>query len=214
MKNLRYTIPLQARASGESGILEGYASTFGGPPDSFGDIVAPGAFLDSLEEHKEAGTAPAMFWVHDQSKPIGIWQELREDDHGLLVQGKLTMGIQKARDAFELALDGALALSIGFTPVKKSQKDGANILEVVHLGEISLVGLPANPQAKITAVKSLTGIHTIREYETLLKSQFGISKREAKKLSMGGWKAYRPDAETEMNQLVEIIRSSQNKFGV
>jgi len=211
MKNLRYSIPLEARASGQSGLLEGYASTFGGPPDSFGDIVVPGAFLDSLEEHKEAGTAPAMFWVHDQSKPIGIWQELREDDHGLFVQGKLTMGLQTARDAFELALDGALALSIGFQPVKKSRKDGANILESVRLGEISLVGLPANPKAKITAVKSLAGIQTIREYETLLKSQFGISKREAKKLSMGGWKAYRPDTEKD---LAEIIRASANNFGV
>ena len=211
MKNLRYTIPLQARASGESGILEGYASTFGGPPDSFGDIVAPGAFAETLAEHKAAGTAPAMFWVHDQSKPIGIWQELHEDNHGLFVQGKLTMGIQKARDAFALAQDGALALSIGFQPVKKSRKDGANILEAVRLGEISLVGLPANPRAQITAVKSLAGIHSIREYEHLLKSQFGISKREAKKLSMGGWKAYRPDTE---NDLAEIIRASANNFGV
>ena len=209
MKNLRYTIPLLAKASDESGILEGYASTFGGPPDSFGDIVAPGAFLESLEEHKAAGTAPAMLWTHDQSKPIGIWQELHEDNHGLFVQGKLTMGIQRARDAFELALDGALALSIGFKPVNKSRKDGANILEAVWLGEISLVGLPANPRAQITAVKSLAGICSIREYENLLKSQFGVSKREAKKLSMGGWKAYRPDTEKD---LAEIIRASAHNF--
>ena len=32
----------------ESGYFKGYASTFGGDPDSYGDIVLQGAFLESI----------------------------------------------------------------------------------------------------------------------------------------------------------------------
>lgn len=164
-------------------------------------------------EHKAENTRPALLWAHDQAKPIGKWLDVREDDHGLFVKGKLTMTVQRARDAFELAKDGALAFSIGFSPVRKSRAGGANILEAVRLGEISLVGLAANPRARITAVKSLAEVDTIREFESLMRDQFGLSSREAKRLSMHGWGGYR-GRDAEMDELAEMIRASANKFGV
>jgi HK97 family phage prohead protease len=208
---MRYTLPLEIKASGESGIIAGYASTFGPPADLHGDIVMPGAFADSLASHLENDTLPAMLFGHDQKSPVGVWQEVREDDVGLWVSGRLTMAVQAARDAFELAKDGALALSIGFTPVKQHRDADANMLEAIALGEISLVGLASNPKAKITSVKSL---NSIREYESLLRENFGLSTREAKRLSMGGWKAYQPGHETELKQIADLIRGSAHKFGV
>jgi hypothetical protein len=53
---------LEIKAVAEDGVIEGYGSTFGGEPDSYGDIVMPGAFAESLVKHKRAGTiSPATF---------------------------------------------------------------------------------------------------------------------------------------------------------
>ena len=71
MKDTRLTFPLEAKAEGAAGIVSGYASTFGGMPDSYGDVIAVGAFADSLKQHKAANTRPALLWSHDQSSPIG-----------------------------------------------------------------------------------------------------------------------------------------------
>lgn len=208
---MRYTLPLEIKASGESGLIEGLASTWGGPADLVGDIVLEGAFKNSLLQHAANETMPAFLWHHDQSKPIGVWQIVREDETGLWVSGKLSLSVQAGRDAFELAKDGALALSIGFSTVNQHMSDEGNVLEEVRLGEISLVALAANPKAKITAVKSLT---SIREYEAAIRESFGLSVREAKRLSLGGWKAYKPGFEAEQKRIAEFIRASAKQFGV
>ena len=156
------------------------------------------------------GTSPAMFWAHDQSEPIGKWLNIHEDDHGLFVKGKLTLTVRRAQDAYELAKDGAMALSVGFSPIRKSREGGANVLEEVKLGEVSLVGLAANPRARITTVKSMSAIGTIREYEQFLR-ELGLSKKEARSLSMGGWKAYRGDG-ADLSDLVEYFELSAQRF--
>ena len=213
MNDLRYSLPLEMKASGDAGTIEGYASTFGGPPDWHGDIVVPGAFTETLLEHKAAGTVPAMFWSHDQSEPIGKWLDVQEDEHGLFVRGKLTMQVQRARDAFALAKDGALAFSIGFAPVRKTRSGGANLLESVKLGEISLVGLPSNSRAQITAVKSLAQVDTIREFEQLMRKQHGLSSRQAKRLATGGY--YGLCGEDDgADRLAQAILKSAHNFGV
>lgn len=70
----------------ESGLVEGYASTFGGL-DHGQDTVHPGAFADSLQAHHAAGTAPAMLWAHRHSEPVGRWDAMGEDARGLRVRG-------------------------------------------------------------------------------------------------------------------------------
>lgn len=37
---------LSVKGTEEDGTFEGYASTFGGAPDSYGDVIAPGAFAE------------------------------------------------------------------------------------------------------------------------------------------------------------------------
>ena len=66
---------LQIKAAGEDGTLEGYGSVFG-VRDNYDDVIAKGAFVQSLNDHKAAGTMPAMLWQHDADKPIGIWTEM------------------------------------------------------------------------------------------------------------------------------------------
>jgi len=173
-----------------TGHFTGYASTFGGPPDSYGDIISKGAFLDSIKQHKSADTMPAMLWAHNHEEPIGKWLSLVEDSHGLLATGKLTLGTKRGAEAYELLKDGAISFSIGFTIAKDGTKQVGNIRNITkigRLGEISLVSIPANSKAKLVSLKSKP--QSRKEYERLLRNAGGYSANEAKRASYGGYSA-------------------------
>lgn len=174
------------RASVEgAGRFEGYASTFNGPADSYGDVIAPGAFAASLAAHKAAGTAPVMLWQHDTAEPIGRWIDLREDSHGLRVVGQLTLETQRGAEALALLKANALnGLSIGFmVPDDGAVMSGRQrTITKADLVEVSIVSLPANSAARVVQVKS------IREFEESLRDA-GFPKAAARKLAAGGWPA-------------------------
>ena len=74
---------LEIKDVSESGVIEGYASVFGGTPDSYGDVVLPGAFAETLVKHRREGTMPLMLWGHQASElPIGDWVDMAEDARG------------------------------------------------------------------------------------------------------------------------------------
>lgn len=58
LAEIRFGRTLELKAN-QSGDIEGLASAFG-VPDSHGDIVEPGAFRSSIEEHRRNGSAPAF----------------------------------------------------------------------------------------------------------------------------------------------------------
>ncbi|WP_262620805.1 HK97 family phage prohead protease [Agrobacterium pusense] len=179
----------------ESGEIEGYGSTFGGEPDSYGDVIAPGAYSDSLAAHKSAGTMPKMFWQHDSREPIGKWFEAKEDGKGLFLRGKLNMGVQRAREAYELLKERDIdGLSIGYR-IKEYSVDtdtGVWTLEKIDLREVSIVSIGANDNATIASVKAAKAAHelsdrlkagdrlTEREFETWLKG-LGFSNSQAER---------------------------------
>ena len=173
--------------------FEGYASTFGNE-DRVGDIVEPGAFTKSLSQHKNEGTMPSMLLHHDMKRPIGKWTSIVEDGKGLRVTGTLTKGVRDADEAYALLKDGALnSMSIGYIPTKEEydRKTGANLLQELKLHEISLVTIPANRMATVTAVKDADGELNVREIERALR-EAGLSRREAKALLAEGYKALTP----------------------
>jgi len=147
---------LQVKALAESGVFTGYASVFG-IIDSQNEIVAPGAFARTLAQWQKQGRGPAMLWMHDPTQPIGLWLSIREDANGLAVEGRLALGTQKGREAYELLKLGALTgLSIGYK-VMTSKVDTARkarVLTEVSLFEISLVTFPANEAARVSDVKA------------------------------------------------------------
>ncbi len=164
-------------------VFSGYGAVFGNV-DSYGDVIAPGAFAKSLTEHQAAGTTPMMFLNHDafNSLPIGRWTEMVEDGVGLKMTGELldtTMG----RDTYVALKAGAITgLSIGFRPVKYTlgvkADEPLRTLEEVDLVEVSVVGLPANAKARVQAVKSAGENMSVRDLEQLLRD-CGLSKNEA-----------------------------------
>lgn len=152
----RRAFPLTIRAQGDDGTIEGYGSLFG-QIDSYDDTVAPGAFAASLAEHKAAGSMPAMLWQHDATQPIGVWEDMAEDDKGLRVRGRLVMESERAREAYALLKAGALrGLSIGFMTRDDDYdpKSRVRTVKAVELWEVSLVTFPALKTAGVTQVRS------------------------------------------------------------
>lgn len=179
----------------ESGEFEGYGSTFGGEPDAYGDVIAPGAYSESLAVHKAKGTMPKLFWQHSSDQPIGKWIDAKEDARGLLLQGKLNMDVQRGREAYALLKAGDIdGLSIGYR-IKEYSVDtdsGVWTLEKVDLVEVSIVSVGANENAVVQSVKAAKAAHdlmeklkagdrlTEREFETWLKG-LGFSNSQAER---------------------------------
>ncbi|UWQ16149.1 HK97 family phage prohead protease [Jannaschia sp. M317] len=176
----------------ENGEFEGYGSTFGGEPDSHGDIIAPGAYADSLA----SGKMPKMFWQHDSREPIGRWTEAAEDGKGLLLKGRLNTQVQRGREAYELLKAGDIdGLSIGYRIVEytRNTDDDTWLLEKLDLIEVSVVSVPANDNATITNIKAARAALelkdrlaagerlTEREFEQLLKGSLGLSNSQAER---------------------------------
>ncbi len=142
----------EVKFEGDAATIEGYGSTFGNQ-DHDGDIVMPGAFVDTLKERM-----PAMLYQHKSDKIPGIWESAAEDSKGLILQGK-TLNTTLGRDVAEEMRSGALkSLSIGYG-VKKDgaiydRTNNTRILKSLSLYEVSPVTFPANEQATITNVKA------------------------------------------------------------
>ncbi len=131
----------------------GYASIFN-HTDSQNDIVVRGAFQNSL---LEKSSEIKLLWQHDQKTPIGKITKIFEDEIGLYIEGTITSGTEKGREAIDLVTRGILdSLSIGFNVVKSSvNSTGAREIRELDLWEVSLVTFPANKKSKIKYKKQL-----------------------------------------------------------
>lgn len=136
---------------GETGVFEGYASLFE-VADLGRDVVAPGAFAESLARRGTAGVR--MLWQHDPAQPIGRWLSIAEDGRGLRVRGELNLAVARAREVHALLRDGAIdGLSIGFRVERSRPAAGLRRLEKLDLWEISVVTFPMHPGARVSGVK-------------------------------------------------------------
>ena len=178
-KQAAFELKKEPDADGE---FEGYASVFG-IVDQGLDVVERGAFTKTLG----SGRKVKMLWQHDTSKVIGVWDEVREDDRGLFVKGRLLKGIKLAEEAMVMLRAGALdSMSIGYRTIEAVAEGGGRIRKLMELDlhEISLVTFPMLPDAKVTDVKSLS---TEREFEAFLRDA-GYSRKEATALALHGFK--------------------------
>lgn len=141
-------------SAGPDGNFEGYASVFG-MMDLGRDVVMPGAFRESIAARGTGGIK--LLWQHDPTQPVGTWETIEEDRHGLYVRGALDLEQSRAREILSLMRKGALdGLSIGYrTEIeRKDPETGLRRLERIDLWEISLVTFPLLPQARVRAVKT------------------------------------------------------------
>lgn len=184
------TFAFDLKAVDESGVFEGYASTFGNR-DQGGDIIEPGAFAKSLKSRGARGIK--MLLDHDPVKRAGVWTDMSEDQTGLYVKGQLLTEKTIAREAYIDLKAGALSgLSIGGRAAVTTQ-DGrkrARMIKEWDLYEISLVTFPMNEMATVTAVKELPDMSSEdwREVEAALRMK-GLSRTDAVK-AISGFKDY------------------------
>lgn len=167
----------EIKAIKDNGTFEGYGACFNNI-DGHGEIIAAGSFSQSLQNHRQKGTWPAMLWQHRPDEPIGVYTDMAEDSKGLHVTGHLAMKTAKGAEAFEfLKIRAVSGLSIGFRTKAESRdtKTGGRIITEVDLFECSLVTFPANDSARVQSVKS---IESIRHAEEVLRDS-GFSRAEA-----------------------------------
>ena len=149
--------------SPSDGFVEGYASTFDREPDSYGDVVAKGAFARTLKEWGENEHPIPLLYGHstdDPMKNIGQVLEAYEDERGLFVKAEFDADNPTAQYVRKLVQEGRL-YQFSFAYAVRSQgvvelENGtqANELRDLDLFEVSLVQIPANQHAVVTGVKS------------------------------------------------------------
>lgn len=169
----------------EAALKEGeflaYASTFVRTPDAYGDVVARGAFEKTLTEWKESGLTLPVLYAHRMDDPdynIGAVLEAKEDEHGLLVKGRLDLGHPKAASVYRLIKGRRLnQLSFAFDVIDEGRVElesgqKANELRQLRLYEISLVPLGANQTTEVVAVKTAAEVlaHSVKEGRTLTEA--------------------------------------------
>lgn len=132
--------------SGQGLPIEGYASLWG-RADLNGDVVAEGAFRDSLARTRAAGVR--MLHQHGGGAAVGVWDDLVEDERGLFARGRILDWSPEARLAQALARAGALdGLSIGFRALRARRDGRLRVLSAADLWEVSLVTFPALEAAR------------------------------------------------------------------
>lgn len=159
-------MPVQVKAGPDDGLGEGefsaYASVFGNV-DSYGDVVAKGAFANDLKRWEESGNPIPLLFGHQMSDPdfnLGHVVSAVEDDKGLLVTAQLDLENPKAMQTYRM-LKGRRINQMSFAydvideaTVEVAENVKANELRELRLYEVSVVTIGANQETEILAVKT------------------------------------------------------------
>jgi HK97 family phage prohead protease len=179
-------------------------------------VVEPGAFSRAIRRRGPGGVR--MLYQHDPGEPIGTWTDISEDERGLLVRGRLTPGVARAREVLELMRAGALdGLSIGFRTVRarKDVKNGMRRIVEADLWEISVVTFPMQLGARVESVKGARGLPSIREFERWLTRDAGLTRWQARAVVARGFASLtrkRDAARGQPQALAERIRHAARKI--
>jgi len=138
---------VKALESGTDRIVEGWAST--PREDRAGDVVVPEGASYELP-------LPLLF-AHKHDEPIGSVISASVTKAGIRIRAKLTAGVARAEEVWNLIKDGALtAVSIGFLPIKSTPlANGGMRFDSWSWYELSVVSVPCNPDAKIAIGKGI-----------------------------------------------------------
>lgn len=178
MDKFEKATPASAKAS-DTGGFRGYAARYLNI-DRQGDIILPGAFTKAVDVFMSDGGLVLADHINKTSNVIGTLLDAQEDKTGLIVDVAFS-ATSAGQDARQLLREKAVKkMSIAFLAKKperytekqvlelwskynykptqsqlKLAKGGANVIsEVAEILEVSIVAIPANPEASIIAVKS------------------------------------------------------------
>jgi HK97 family phage prohead protease len=123
--------------------------------DHYGDVVGDGAHPMLGWNITNFKKNPIALWSHNAREPIGTWRDVRVE-HGALL-GRLHMAPKGSSPRIDelsalLAAGVLKGISVGFIPSEsKPRENGGRHFLRQTLVEASLVAIPANPSALLTA---------------------------------------------------------------
>jgi len=145
----------------EVGGISGFFSTYEKTPDSYGDIIEPGAFTETLEKRAESGHPFPLCFNHDFSAVIGAVDSVKDTEKGPYIEAHF-LDTQLAQDVRKMLQSGAIyQFSFAYDvldarkPTDEEKLAGVeNVLTKVEVYEVSVVTVPANQNAVATEVKA------------------------------------------------------------
>lgn len=146
----------------EVGGISGFFSTYDKTPDSYGDIIEPGAFTETIKKREETGHPFPLCFNHDFSLVIGAVDSIKDTEKGPFIEAHF-LDTQQAQDVRKMLLSGAIyQFSFAYDvlerrdPNEEETKAGVeNVLTKVDVYEVSVVTVPANQNAVATEIKSI-----------------------------------------------------------
>ena len=149
------------KSAEDAGTISGYFSTYDRIPDSYGDVIAKGAFAETIAKRKESGHPFPLCWNHDLNQIIGSVDpdSIEDTDKGPLMTATF-FDTPLAQEKREIVKSGVVyqfsfaydVLEAG--PVELEDGIKANELRKLDLFEVSIVPIPANQNAVMTDVKA------------------------------------------------------------
>lgn len=160
---LKKDYSVKFKATDDGGHIVAYAATFDKEPDSYGDVIAPGAFKNTIDEWKKSGNVIPLLFGHRTDDPamnIGGVDSIEEDEHGLRIEATFDKDSDTAQYVRRLVLEKRLSkLSFAYDVLDEGTitlDDGRKVNELreIKLYEVSLVPIPANGHAEVVEAKS------------------------------------------------------------
>lgn len=180
-----------------------YANVFN-VVDHVRDRSVKGCFKKSIERHLKGNTMPKMFWMHNPFElPVGTWFEMREDEKGLFMRGRLSK-TSKGTDIEILAKDGALdSFSIGYIVIEERKNHGMNCNDLIEIDvkEVSWVNFACNEASTLQSIKAAMDegkTPTKAELREILDSVPWLSKRQIERITAN----YKPSENDELKNLI------------
>lgn len=159
--------------------IKGIAST--PTPDRYGDIVEP--------KGAKFKTPMPLLWQHNHDAPVGHVTFAEPEEKGIPFEARIpkvseegTLKTRVDEAIHSLKYELVNAVSIGFSPIEYSfmeEGNGIRFNEWEWL-ELSLVTIPANSEAVISAVKSFDQKHRPASGDTVRKGDKPASGRKRK----------------------------------
>jgi len=175
--NCRIDWDVKSITKGANGnvIIEGFANT--SDLDRVGDVVLPSAFSKSLEEYM---SNPVLLFQHEWDDIVGSVLEAKVMDDEAGKSGGLWIKAQISNapdtDSVRVKIrEGSLrTFSIGYNEIDASydKERDVYIVKELELLEISVVTIPANPNAKFTTVDAENIVNTQNERKVWSDDKF------------------------------------------
>jgi Escherichia/Staphylococcus phage prohead protease len=128
----------------EAGSFRGIAASLGVASSELGPVRwAPEALRDAPAE-------TPLLDNHDKMQPLGLARLHFDPVDGLIIDGRLALGLQKARETRSLMAMGVKnKLSIGYSTRRSHMEGGVRVIDAASIFEVSVCTAGADPLAKV-----------------------------------------------------------------